>query len=98
MTCYLCNKEYSRLQRHLRMVHKLNDSSVEPSTLNQFIHLISLQPIILSNEEMKSVQSYMSDGVELSPHLYMKIKDSFMDYTKTNTKLVIKIARRVKKC
>lgn len=101
MTCYICNKSYSRLQRHLKARHRITDVCIEPRNIKEFALMLYLTPQIKDmNKYKKEVDAFIHDDKDLPKDLYSIFEKYLQEYKLINgIKPYLKIAklRKVKR-
>lgn len=84
MACYLCNKSYSRIQRHLKMQHKVADTCIKPRNLKEYALMISSLPLPKDiNKYMKHINDYSYNDKDMPKETYSILEKCFRLY-KTN--------------
>lgn len=81
MSCYICNKSFSRLRRHLKEQHKSTDVCIEPRNLGEFAIMLSLTPIPKEFHSRKNdIQAYINESKDLPKDLYCILEKYFQKY------------------
>ena len=101
MTCFICEKKYSRLSQHLTTKHKIHGTSVEPNTMKHYVHLLMLLTpfeLKLTSKYREELRNYFENNKDLPSDLYRKLEKALHEYKENHDmKLVIKIAHQSQK-
>ena len=81
MSCFICNKTYVRLAQHLKICHNLNETCIEPNTMQEFALMLTLlnipKEIIHSKKE---ISEFLENKSILSRKLYCKLEKLLREY------------------
>lgn len=96
MTCYLCNKKYTRLNQHLRTKHSITGASIEPHNIRAYAHLITLfspRDLKFALKYYKELTNYWLHNKDITTFLHSSLKSKFEEYKKSNIiKPVLQVA------
>ena len=95
MTCFICQRDYARLKRHLRIQHTFENEYIEPFTIKQFSWFLLSLPTsktILSNK--KTIKEFVEGICDLPKELYSEIESQLLRYKKmSGFKPTLRIAK-----
>ena len=105
MTCFICKKEFSRLDLHMIGRHKVRGTTLEPKDLKQFLSMFFLEPKFFNNLKILSnckqeIYDYLYEDKDFSPKVKEKLIKCLTDYKREKgMKLLIKVASKTRsKC
>ena len=82
MSCFICNKSYTRLTQHLKMQHQISENCIEPKNISEFTLLLSFFPITkdMYNYRKDILNHINGQKKDLPRELYCKLEKLFMEY------------------
>ena len=96
MTCSICKKEYSRIAQHLKVVHKIKDRIIEPTSIVQYIKMLQLVPgkkFIWQNRKL--INDHVKNGKDIPSSIYKALEKCFHAYKMNKgVKIVVQVARK----
>lgn len=81
MSCYICDKAYSRLFRHLKSQHKIKDVCIEPRNIKEYTLMLSTIPMPKDiDKHKKEIEAFIHDDTDLPKDFYCNIEKYFQSY------------------